>query len=370
MGRQDRSLLKSLPSSLIIFLFCTAIVFGGVVGMSMILAMLYSSERDLLVDNAEKHGISEKKSSRFGGVLVFFGSIAYWLVNAMIQGNGGQGALDNRFLGFEPVVLLIGCVGLWEDSTGRLSPLVRLTLLFFFVGGYFLLNPDRLPTEVFSSNFPQILNHEVLIGLGVTVCVVGFINAGNIADGANGLLSVVALAVCTVGYLQSGNLVYYALLASLVIFIMFNITTGLIFLGDFGSYALSALMALTCVELYSSGTSSVWFYACLVSYPCVELLRVMILRRLRGKSPMEADDSHLHNYLFTKLKSLGFTPLLANTYTGLSIAILSTFVPLAAFFSGISLVDPGVWFSIFASYCIVHLAICFYISESRQSRVK
>ena len=322
----------------------------------------------MLVDDAEKHGISDRKSSRFGGVLVFLGATGFFFAHIFFQADSSfEYDVGINLSGFEAVILLVGCVGFWEDLTGRLTPSVRLILLFFCIVVYFLVNPDRLPVEVFESNYPQFLNHHLVIGIGVTLCVVGFINAGNIADGANGLLSGIALVVCLVAYVQTGTLVYHALLVSLFVFIVFNATTGLIFLGDFGSYALSAFIALACVDLYSNVVSSVWFYACLLSYPCVELVRVMIMRRLRGRSPMAADDSHLHNRLFTKLMALGMSSLLANSFTGISVAVLSTIVPLVAFLSGVPLMDTDIWGSIFASYCIVHVAICLYMSDHRQS---
>ena len=140
------------------------------------------------------------------------------------------------------------------------------------------------------------------------------------ADGANGLLSTIAIAVLLVGYLETGSGVVIALMVSTIVFSLFNVVTGSMFLGDSGAYFLSAIMALICVDLYIQGNSSVWFYACLLSYPCVELIRVLYVRWKLGGSLLAADNNHLHNMLFEKLKSSGFSPLLGNTCTGLSLA--------------------------------------------------
>ena len=64
---------------------------------------------------------------------------------------------------------------------------------------------------------------------------------------------------------------------SLLIFLVFNVVTGKIFLGDFGAYGLSAMIAFGSLELYSVGTVSSWFLGSLLAYPCIEMVRVIIV---------------------------------------------------------------------------------------------
>jgi UDP-N-acetylmuramyl pentapeptide phosphotransferase/UDP-N-acetylglucosamine-1-phosphate transferase len=197
----------------------------------------------------------------------------------------------------------------------------------------------------------------------MTICVVGFINAGNIADGANGLLSTIAVVVFLVGYLETGAVLFNALLLSTFIFSLYNMLTGSLFLGDSGAYFLSALMAMTCVDLYIQGGSSVWFYACFLGYPCVELLRIMYLRWSVGQSLFSADNNHFHNLLFEKLKSFGLSSQVGNTCTGFSIAAVSVAVPLLVYLiNAIPLDSPG-WMLIFVLYCLVHLSVGRYLSR-------
>jgi UDP-N-acetylmuramyl pentapeptide phosphotransferase/UDP-N-acetylglucosamine-1-phosphate transferase len=342
---------------------------GGLVGVAMALSMFVVSSKKIFLDAAEKHGISEKNSSRLGGPFIFLGAIVLGWVHFMTQGSScvsNQDCFLEYFPAYLGVALLCGILGLWEDYTQRLSARFRLQILFLIVGAYFLLNSSALPTDILPTSL-QWLNHPFVVGVVMTICVVGFINAGNMADGANGLLSTIALAVFLIGYLETGSSALMAVLVSTFVFSLFNVMTGSMFLGDSGAYFLSALMALVCVDLYMQGNSSVWFHGYLLSYPCVELIRVLYVRWKRGGSLLAADNNHLHNRLFEKLKSSGFSPLLGNTCTGLSLAILSTFIPLTGYLLDLAPLDSSVWLWVFCSYCVAHLLLAQYLDSSGKS---
>ena len=343
---------------------------GGVVGVAMALSMFVVSSKNFFLDAADKHGISERTSSRLGGPVVFLGAIVFGCVQFVAQESSVfpiQSYISENVPGYLVVALLCGAVGLWEDYAQRLSPRFRLQILFLIVSLYFLLISSGLPIDIFPTPTLQWLNHPLVVGVGMTICVVGFINAGNMADGANGLLSTIALAVFLVGYLETGSVALLALLVSTFVFSLFNIATGSVFLGDSGAYFLSALMALTCVDLYMQGNSSVWFYACLLSYPCVELIRVLYVRWKLGGSLLAADNNHLHNILFEKLKSSGFPPLLGNTCTGLSLAIFSTLIPMTGYLLDLLPLSSVGWLWVFCSYCVAHLLLAQYLESSGKS---
>jgi UDP-N-acetylmuramyl pentapeptide phosphotransferase/UDP-N-acetylglucosamine-1-phosphate transferase len=359
----------AMPTLLGALLLAMSAVVGGVVGVVMALVMMYASKKAWLVDSSEKHGISESNSSRFGGLFVFIGAIAFSVSHRMFSESSFENSnLDfSQYLrGYEWVAILAAALGFWEDYTKRLSAKFRLQFLFLLIAAYFVSDASALPINVVPSNFPVIFNHPALIGLGVTIFVVGFINAGNIADGANGLLSCIAMAVFLIAFLETGALIYFALLVSISVFVIFNMSTGLMFLGDFGSYGLSALMALVCVDLYSQGHANFWFYACLLGYPSVELVRVMLMRWRDGVSPMFADNNHLHNHVFIKFKMLGLPPLVANSFTGLSLSLLSTSLPLTSYLFGLMPINSASWGYIFIVYCLIHVSLFSIAAKSKQ----
>ena len=343
---------------------------GGVVGVVMALSMFFVSSKNLFLDAADKHGISEKTSSRLGGPVIFLGAILLGCVQVLAQDSSVfsvQYYISENVPGYLVVGLLCGAVGLWEDYAQRLSPRFRLQTLFLIVSLYFFLISSNLPTDIFPAPTLQWLNHPLAVGAGMTLCVLGYINAGNIADGANGLLSTIAIAVLLVGYLETGSGVVIALMMSTIVFSLFNVVTGSMFLGDSGAYFLSAIMALICVDLYMQGNSSVWFYACLLGYPCVELIRVLYVRWKLGGSLLVADNNHLHNMLFEKLQSIGLSSLLAITCTGLSLATFSLLIPIIGYLSGLlPLRSPG-WLLVFCSYCVAHVLLAQYLESSGKS---
>ncbi|MDB0049835.1 hypothetical protein N9F31_00100 [Pseudomonadales bacterium] len=339
-------------------------------GVVMALSMFFIRSKNFFLDAADKHGISERTSSRLGGPVVFLGAIVFGCVQFVAQESSVfpiQSYISENVPGYLVVALLCGAVGLWEDYAQRLSPRFRLQILFLIVSLYFLLISSGLPIDIFPTPTLQWLNHPFVVGAGMTICVVGFINAGNIADGANGLLSTIAIAVLLVGYLETGSGVLIALMVSTIVFSLFNVVTGSMFLGDSGAYFLSALMALLCADLYMQGSSSVWFYGCLLGYPCVELIRILYVRLKLGGSLLAADNNHLHNMLFEKLKSLGFSPLLGNTCTGLSLATFSIFIPLTAYLLDLLPLSSQVWLWIFCSYCVAHVLLAQYLGSPGKS---
>ena len=141
--------------------------------------------------------------------------------------------------------------------------------------------------------------------VAATIVVVGFVNAGNIADGANGLLAIIALCVFYLAHQHTQSALFFGLFVSVAVFTLYNLASGRIFLGDFGSYGLSAMMAFACLDLLTISDASIWFFAAILSYPCTELVRVITNRLLRNRSPFAADNSHVHNKLFTLLKKQG-----------------------------------------------------------------
>ena len=79
------------------------------------------------------------------------------------------------------------------------------------------------------------------------------------------------------------------------VFVTLNMIWGQIILGDFGAYWLSGLIALVAFDLYSSTGASIWFFGSILSYPCFEIVRVILVRFLNKKSPLVADNMHTHN---------------------------------------------------------------------------
>ncbi len=334
-----------------------ASVIGGTVGVSLACLMMWLSHRSYAVDSADKHGISVKQASRLGGVAIAFGILAYLIMARQLglqTPDASQGALQ-WFRGYEGLALGIAMVGLAEDILQKISPLWRLGVPMAATGAWLWFAPQILPSNMEFWGFADLLNHPLVMGLAVTVLVVGFVNAGNIADGANGLLSSIALCALWIVYLEFSTLILFAALMSCAVFFLYNILTGSIFLGDFGSYGLSAFVALSLLDLFVNGDASMWFCAALVSYPCIEMIRSMYYRHSHKIAMMSADNSHLHNKLYQTFKNSGYSSLVSNSITGLILGAFPSGLVAVFFVLGLIPSQSSLWFFVFLGLVVIYL---------------
>ncbi|MDA9282297.1 hypothetical protein N9P68_00115 [Pseudomonadales bacterium] len=306
-----------------------ALILGGLLGLAGLTSlclMVWFSHQRFGVDRSAKHGISVKDSSRMGGVAITLFLIIVWLATIMWPVLVDESKPSMTWTWGPSFLLLAGllaCIGFLDDLGTPLTPVIRLlaSTLILMVG--FIFVPDWMPNQLLGFSGDMSLGFEVgLVIASVFVCV-GFINAGNMADGANGLFSGICLAffVC-VWFLTADNF-YFSMSLGLLSFFLINVLTGRIIMGDFGAYGLSALIALVGFDLFDQGLVSLGFLAMLLSYPCVEIVRVFVVRIGKGQSPFRADNQHSHNLLNEYFSNLVKSKTLANSLTGVSIAAFS-----------------------------------------------
>ena len=341
---------------------------GGLVGVVMVGVMFWLSGNAWVVDDAGSHGISEQPSSRLGGIAVFFGAAAFFIAFNSVKNMSAPASFLLLFQeAFEAphlcCALGIALVGLWDDLSTKFRPTCRLFAVLALAWCGFALEPSLLPAAAYEW-LPAKLEQSFVLVLAGTLLITGFVNAGNMADGANGLLALVVLAYLLLAYQFGSSYYQLAIIMSLVIFLFFNVATGKIFLGDFGAYGLSAMVGFGSLRLYADGEVSLWLLGCVLAYPCVEMLRVIVSRLKRKISPLQSANDHLHNFLFRVLCMRGSRHNWANSFTGCSIGFLSAMVPslLAVF----GVFDPGatnIWLSYFGAYAVVHLSLTYYLQR-------
>ena len=334
---------------------------GGAVALGMVLLMVWICQRALVVDDAASHGISEMQSSRLGGVAVFLGAIAFFVVAEWAAGVsrvtlGTVISSGDKLPDYMIYVFLIALVGLWDDFVTRFQPILRLALVLA-ISMFAFLNAAVPMTASAYGWLPLGLNNAFALVVAGTFVVAGFVNAGNMSDGANGLLGTVAvsfLSVCLLCYDASFTSMF---IMALLIFLIFNVATGRIFLGDFGAYGLSAMIAFCSLDVYARGSVSSWFFASLLSYPCTEMVRVIVFRAARGASPFQSSNDHLHNYLYELLRKWGWNRIVANSTTGCFLGAVSALLPASLVVFGVF--DHGntiLWGCYFAIYVMLHLS--------------
>ncbi|MGE5567070.1 MAG: MraY family glycosyltransferase [Parcubacteria group bacterium] len=143
------------------------------------------------------------------------------------------------------------------------------------------------------------------------LATVGLINAMNMADGIDGLagtLSLCALAMLGAASIYAGNYVLAEFLmivaGSLAGFLLFNMRLpwqprGRVFLGDAGSGFLGLVIVWTTFRLTQNVVHPVSpvLAPFLIAPPVIDCLVLITRRLMHGRSPFEADRSHLHHLM-------------------------------------------------------------------------
>lgn len=193
------------------------------------------------------------------------------------------------------------------DDRKHISPTLRL-LVSLLLALLVLIAVPSLSVDFLSFTFTRQALFLNALGLPFTVvCIVGLLNAVNMADGNNGIVGGLSLAWCLELMLFAPAHMQPMLLAfamALAVLVVFNLQ-GRLFLGDSGSYAISFVVGLLTVHVYAVGfvrlpadLVALWFLV-----PVIDCLRVMGRRMIRGVSPFSSDRTHLHHIIAARLPS-------------------------------------------------------------------
>lgn len=209
-------------------------------------------------------------------------------------------SLQHSLLGFAAAVFLMYVIGFADDRFG-LSPVARLLLSSMVL----LLTVFYVPD--FNLTFLRFAgqNSIWLVGLGgaafVLLCLVGLLNAVNMADGKDGIVISMGLVwtVVLAFHLPQPMLpILAATGAALAVMLWFNMRQHL-FVGDAGSYAISTQFGLLAIYAYNHDFAVMRAddVAVMFAIPVYDTIRLMVARKLAGRSMFEADRDHLHHHL-------------------------------------------------------------------------
>ena len=235
-----------------------------------------------------------------GGVAILgaFVVVAMW--------SWGAPGVDPHLVAALAVLLLMGTL----DDRVHLAAPIRLgvqVLVAIYVAGMAGITISHLGT------FPATGKIELgWLEVPFTVlCLVGLINAINMADGIDGLAGGM-VAVMLAGLIVLAGLLglwpwtlpVAVLLAAIVGFLVWNFPgfgarPAQVFLGDAGSMMLGLALGWFAIELamvQRAGVPPIVF-AWILAVPVFETVVVMIRRVLHGFSPLHPDREHLHHHL-------------------------------------------------------------------------
>jgi UDP-GlcNAc:undecaprenyl-phosphate/decaprenyl-phosphate GlcNAc-1-phosphate transferase len=205
--------------------------------------------------------------------------------------------------GIFTTLLLIGVGFLvlgWFDDRHHVSPGVRLLVSSALFGAVILLQPGLALTQL-DFGGAVVLRLSVVAFPFTILCLVGLQNAINMADGMNGLLIGLSIfwTACLLGYAPDELQPYLTfMLLGLIILLLYNLA-GALFLGDAGSYTIGGTIGILMIYCYqrADGALPVLTVVLWLVVPVADCLRVMAMRALQQRSPLEADKNHLHHRL-------------------------------------------------------------------------
>ena len=260
-----------------------------------ILSLIVCKKFYILIDNKiEKHKkYSAKNNSHLiGGILIIlFLSYYYFFVI--------QKPLLNFFL------ISIFFVGLMADTRSINSVSQRFLLQFIFV----ICFVNLLGIEI---NFTKIkfiddlLENNLVNIFFVSFCLLVLINGTNFIDGLNGIVITYYLIIFFILLLNLNNFIFDKVLLLNIIFVLFCLLvlnfSGLIYLGDSGSYTLSLFSGVFLINFVSDNVQiSPYFVIVLLWYPCFELLFSIIRRSFTEMKTYKPDTTHLHQIIYKKI---------------------------------------------------------------------
>jgi UDP-GlcNAc:undecaprenyl-phosphate/decaprenyl-phosphate GlcNAc-1-phosphate transferase len=262
-----------------------ALLLGLGLGALLVPAAVWAGEPLGVVDRPGPLAIHTRPVSLLGGIAVTVAALGA----AAIAGDAPPAAAIAGIA----VALLVGSL----DDAGHLPVWLRL-LGQAGAGGLLVLAGLRLTP--FGS----------LDGVALVVLVVLLTNAVNVLDGqdglAGGLAAIAAAGLVGVGGWASGEpavTLGLALIGALVAFLAWNLPRARVFLGNGGSYAVGALLAVLVAAISGEAWPGLLAATLCLGVFAFELLYT-VFRRLRAGRPVTAGDrDHSYDALAARLGS-------------------------------------------------------------------
>ncbi len=251
-------------------------------------------------DPAGGRKLHGKVTPLVGGV----GVVLAALVSGLVLLPGLEGGSRSMLLWFLVTVCGLFLVGAMDDRFG-LSARTRLAVASAFLLAAIAQVPDFSVAFLLFSGQQDLLLMPPLVGIGFTLlCFVGLLNAVNMADGKNGIVIGQALIWSVILMLRLPPAILplvTGIAGALAVLFVFNMK-GRLFLGDSGSYGLSAMFGLLGIYAWNHGFSDMRAddVALLFAIPVFDTLRLIVWRLSQGKSPFTPGRDHLHHYLYAR----------------------------------------------------------------------
>ena len=310
-----------------LILLIAGVLIAAYMGRRIIPKILIISLRKRLFDIPDARKVHKRPIPRLGGVtflpvIVFVICLLsmYRVIADLFPSSNLTKELSAESLSLFAGLTLLYIIGIGDDLVGiryrnKFKIQIISAALFPAVGLYI-------------NNLYGLLGIYELtpyLGIPLTMLLVVFItNAINLIDGIDGLASSICIiALSTFGILFAQNDLWlysqiaFASVGVLIPFFIYNVfgnaDRGLkIFMGDTGSLTLGYIISFLVIKLCmytgteanpTNGAPIIISFSILL-VPCLDVIRVVVGRIRRKKSPFLPDKTHIHH----KFMAMGFNP--------------------------------------------------------------
>ena len=279
-----------------------------------ILINFFLLKKSFLLDkkySSHKSFVNKNEIPLSGGLIIFLSIIAFY---------------ETEFYTFKIVLLLIFLIGLFSDLNIMSSPAKRIAAQTVVI--FFFLYISQVHIRSISLEFIDHYLQNTYLGYVFSLfCFVILINGTNFMDGVNtlviGYYFIVILIILNLASNSNLELNFYlAKIISATLFVLFIFNFfGKLFLGDGGSYLIAFVFGYLLINFFNANESiSPYFITCILWYPAYENLFSITRKIIKKKSPVKADNKHLHQLLFYFIKAkLAYSNNVINTLTALII---------------------------------------------------
>lgn len=214
---------------------------------------------------------------------------------------------DPADIGNTGLTVLGGCtivsamIGITDDRHS-VSARVRLLASILLFASAIAIDQRFLITEVRFTGIAHVLHLPLWLAWPFTLTVlIGFLNAVNMSDGKNGLVTGMSLGWCLLLTLVGPSgiaILVFPVAIMLTVILIFNIN-GRVFLGDGGAYGLAAIFGLTSVYSYNAMDPALTADLMTLFFivPGIDMIRLFIERIRAGYSPAQGGRDHFHHHL-------------------------------------------------------------------------
>lgn len=295
---------------------------GGVAGIFAVVIAQF------LMNLSKKFGRND--TSRFGGVVV----VAFFFLSQMwFVGTAGLFEMSSQAMAMMAAGMVLFAYGVCQEIFGAFPLKVSFIVLVVFFAGLLATNDGLVLQATNVEWFDRLLAEHAMLAIVCTVLMLAYsVFAFNTANGANGLVPVVSIfSVIGLAQIGLGGLGSMLSLVAVgcVIFMLFNITIGRIYIGSGGTYFLGGVLGLAFVHVLNLQQVDIWYLLCLFFYPNANLLFSLVRRLSAGKAFFGDDNGHLHNLLYRRLSQYALVKKRANTLAGIMVGVVFTGLPLA-----------------------------------------